>query len=136
MYNPQSRVHYVQKVILDDHGRPQGGWKTGIWSSWQLGLRSKNSGKRESAVWFWLVGVILAMTICLPIWHSHCTLHKSHVHCSGNMQLWACNSLNPLLCLQRQVAKLGSELLYYWPLLRNNNNNDNKSWKMHFKSWW
>jgi len=29
--------------------------------------------------------------------------------------------LNQLFCLQRQVAKLGSELFYYWPLLRNNN---------------
>jgi len=48
------------------------------------------------------------------------TLHKSQVRCFGNMQLRACNSLNPLLCLQRQVAKLGRELFYYWPLLRNN----------------
>jgi len=47
--------------------------------------------------------------------------HKSQVHCFGNMQSWACISLNPLLCLHRQVAKLWSELLYYWPLLRNNN---------------
>jgi len=29
--------------------------------------------------------------------------------------------LNPLLWLQRQVAKLASELFYYWPSLRNNN---------------
>ena len=49
------------------------------------------------------------------------TVHKSQVHCSGIMQRWACSSLNPLLCLQRQVAKLVSTLFYYWPLLRNNN---------------
>jgi len=49
------------------------------------------------------------------------TLHLSQVYCSSNMQWWACSSLNPLHCLQRQVAKLGSELFYYWPLLRNNN---------------
>ena len=49
------------------------------------------------------------------------TLHKSRqVQCSGNMQWWACSSLNLLLCLQRQVTKLGSELFYSWPLLRNN----------------
>jgi len=49
------------------------------------------------------------------------TMHKSRVHCFDNMQLWACSSLNPLLlCLQRQVAKLGSEF-YYWPLLHINN---------------
>jgi len=29
--------------------------------------------------------------------------------------------INSLLRLQRQVAKRGSELFYYWPLLRNNN---------------
>jgi len=50
------------------------------------------------------------------------TLHKSRqVQCSGNMQWWACSSLNLLLCLQRQVAKFGSELFYSWPWLRNNN---------------
>jgi len=49
------------------------------------------------------------------------TLHKSRqVQCSGNMQWWACSSLNLLLCLQRQVTKLGSELFYSRPLLRNN----------------
>jgi len=65
----------------------------------------------------------------LIIWVNRCndslfadmtlTLHKSQVHCFGNMQmmqLCACCSLNPFLCLQRQVAKLASELLYYWPL--------------------
>jgi len=41
------------------------------------------------------------------------TLYKSQVHCSANIQWWACSSLDPLLCLQRQVAKLGSEL-FYW----------------------
>jgi len=49
------------------------------------------------------------------------TLHKSQVHCSGNMRWWACSSLDQLFCLQRQAAKLGSELFCYWPLLRNNN---------------
>jgi len=41
------------------------------------------------------------------------TLHKSQVHCFGNMQLWACSSLMFAPCLQRQVEKLGSELFYY-----------------------
>jgi len=49
------------------------------------------------------------------------TVHKSHVHCSDIMQWWACSWLNPLLCLQRQIAKLVSALFYYWRLLRNNN---------------
>jgi len=53
------------------------------------------------------------MTLTLPM--------SRQVHYSGSMQWWACSSLNPLLCLQRQVAKLGSELFYSWPLLRDNN---------------
>jgi len=47
-------------------------------------------------------------------------LQNSQVHCSGVMQWWACSSLNPFLSLQRHVATLANELLYYWPLLRNN----------------
>jgi len=58
------------------------------------------------------------MVVYLPVWHS---LHKIQVHCCGIMHWWACSSLNPLLCLQRQIAKLVSALFYYWPLLRNNN---------------
>jgi len=49
------------------------------------------------------------------------TSHKTQVHCSGNMRWWACSSLDPLPCMQRQAANFGSELFYYWPLLRNNN---------------
>ena len=39
------------------------------------------------------------------------TLHKSQVHCFGNVQLWACSLAvhSCPLCPQRQVAKLGSE---------------------------
>jgi len=36
------------------------------------------------------------------------------------MQWWAGSSLNSLLRLQRHVAKRGSELFCYWPLLRSN----------------
>ena len=64
----------------------------------------------------WLLRVlILAMTVYFPM---TLALHKSQVHCVGNTQLWACSLLNPLLCLQRQVAKLASELFFHWPLLR------------------
>jgi len=58
------------------------------------------------------------------------TLHKCRVDCSGVMQWWwACSSLNPLHCLQRWVAKLGSGLLWCWCSLRNNNMATN----VHFK---
>jgi len=45
------------------------------------------------------------------------TLHKSQVHCSDQFTVhtrW-------ILCLQRQVAELTSELLYCQSLSRNNN---------------
>jgi len=70
----------------------------------------------KSAVQFRLVGLILAMTVFLPIWHSHCS--RAMFTDFGNKQLWACRSLNWLLCLQRPIAKLASESFYYWRLLR------------------
>jgi len=86
---------------------------------WKLGPRSKISWKREIS------------NLILISWVNSCndslfadmilTLHKSQIHCFDNMQLWACSSINPLLCLQRQVSKLASELFYYWSLLRDNN---------------
>jgi len=47
------------------------------------------------------------------------TLHKNQVHCSGFIQL-AVHSW-PLLCLQREVAKLVSGFFYCCYLLLNNN---------------
>jgi len=76
----------------------------------------------KSAVQFLSVGLILAVTVFADM---TLTLHKSQVHCFANMQLWACRSLNSLLCLQRQVAKLARDLFYHWPLLRNNNMGSN-----------
>jgi len=45
------------------------------------------------------------------------TLHKTQVQYSGVIQWWACR---PLICLQRQVAKLASGLFYCWSSLCNN----------------
>jgi len=125
-----SLLCWVQHIYrADNHGRPQGG-KNGHFPPWKRGLRSKISRKRE------------IISLILISWGNSCndtlfvdttlTLHKTRVPCPGNMQLWACSSLNPLLCLQRHVAKLGSELFYYWPLLRNNNM-ATKTSKMHFE---
>jgi len=97
------------------------GCKTGICPPPEIGTKkAKFLENVKSAVWFWLVGLILAMTAYLPMWHT--------AQWSGNMQLWACSSLNPLLCLQRQVAELASELFCYWPLLRNINMATNLRW--------
>ena len=49
------------------------------------------------------------------------TLHKSEIHWYGVMPWWAaCGSLVSTH-LQRQGAKLGNAMFYYWPSLRNNN---------------
>jgi len=99
---PNGRVARVEE---EKHGRPQGGGKTGICPPWKLGLRRKNFWKRE------ISSLILTSWVnCNSLFNDMTlTLHKSQVRCFGNMQLWACNSLNPLLCMKRQVAKLGSE---------------------------
>ena len=79
-----------------------------------------------SAIPTHLILIILFYSTAICIWSLKCknattlTLHKSQVHCFGDIQLGACSSLNPILYQQRQVAKLASELFYYWPLLRNN----------------
>jgi len=72
-----------------------------------------------SAPSFKLINLILAMIVCLPVWHSHCTRARFPVLMSCNAEL-AVHSC-PLLCLQRQVTKRESGLFYCWPLLRNNN---------------
>jgi len=63
---------------------------------------------------------ILAMTVYFPVWHSHCTRASLTVLESRHDELLTVHSC-PLICLQRQVAKHGKELFYYWTLLRNNN---------------
>jgi len=64
-----------------------------------------------------LIELILAMTVCFPVWHSHCTKASFTVLVSRRDELLTVHSC-PLICLQRQVAKLGKELFYYWTLLR------------------
>jgi len=59
------------------------------------------------------------------------TLHKSQcTYCSGIMQPLNCRSLDWLLSLQMQIVKVGSELFYYYALLRHKNM---ASLKVHFK---
>jgi len=68
---------------------------------------------------FRLIDLILALTVYLAVWHSHCTRTRITILLSYSDEL-AFHSCS-LLCLQRQVTKLASGLLYRWSLLRNNN---------------
>jgi len=70
----------------------------------------------KSGIQFWLFRLILAMTLCLPIWHSHCTRVgvTLSIACSYELAVHSCR----LLACRGRLSKLGSEL-YSWPLLRN-----------------
>jgi len=41
--------------------------------TWKLGLRTKYFWKELKSASFRLIGLILAMTVFLPVWNSHCT---------------------------------------------------------------
>jgi len=66
-----------------------------------------------------LIDLVLALTVHLPVWHSHCTRVRFTVLvlCSDELAVNSC----PPLYLQKQVAKLANGLFYRWSLLRNNN---------------
>ena len=80
--------------------------------------------KAKRGFWYYkqifpLIDLVLAMTVLLPVWNSHCTRVRFTVvvSCSDELAVHSC----PLLCLQRWVAKVASGLFYCWSLLRNNN---------------
>ena len=54
------------------HGCPQRG-KYAFPPSWKLGLGTKNVRKSEATSRFRLIDLFLAITLYLPVWHSHCT---------------------------------------------------------------
>jgi len=104
------------------------GGKTGICLPLEIGTKNqKFLEKLKSAVYFRVINLILAMTVYLPIWHSHCTRTRFTVlvWCSDEFGIHSC----PLLCLQMQVAKLASRLFHCWSLLCNNT----VSWQLIFK---
>jgi len=104
---------------------PNLGWvhpwvKTGICPSLEIGTKNQNFLENvTSAAQLRLIDLNLAMTIYVPVCHSHCTRARFTVlvSCSGEQAVHSC----PLLCLQGQVAKLTSGLFYRWSLLRNSN---------------
>ena len=110
-----------------------GGGQNGHFLPLLIGLRTKYTTKPEvNSLIPILIELILAMTVYLPVWHSHCTRASFTVLVSRRDELLTVHAC-PLICLQRQVAKLGKELFYYWTLLRNNNMGKNNSSKVHFK---
>jgi len=74
-------------------------YKTGNWPPGNWDWEGKISGKRENS------------SLILISWVNSCndslfadmtlTLHKSQVHCFGNMQLWACSSIRFFACRGR-----------------------------------
>jgi len=66
----------------------------------------------KSASCFLLIDLILAMTVFLRVWNSHCTRVRFTVvvSCGDELAVHSC----PLLCLHRRVAKVASRLFYCW----------------------
>jgi len=98
-----------------------GPWvKMGICPSLEIGTKNQNFLENlTSGAQFWLISLILAMTVYLAVWHSHCIRARFTllVSCSGELAVHSCL----LLCLQGQVAKLASGLFYCCSSLCNNN---------------
>jgi len=69
---------------------------------WKLRLKSKYFLKMRNQK-------LNVMAVCLPVWHSHCTRNRFTVlvSCSDELTVHSC----PLICLKRQVVKLGNGLL-------------------------
>jgi len=67
--------------------------KTSICPPWKLALRTKYFCKNlKSASSFWLIDLILEITVFLPVWNSHCTRLRFTVtvSCSGELAVHSC----------------------------------------------
>jgi len=115
-------LHWAQRVLNSWYVKTTGigRWvKTGICSSLQRRYKNQNFLENlTSAAQFRVIDFFLAMTVYLPIWHSHCTRARFTVlaSCSGELTVHSC----PLLSLQSQVTKLASGFFYCWSSLCNN----------------
>ena len=101
---------------IPQHGCSQGGVNGHLPP---LEIVSKNEKFLENlklAAKFLLIHLIAATTVYLPVWHCTRARFTVLVSYSDEIAVRSC----PLLCLQMQVAKLASRLLYCWSLLRNN----------------
>ena len=83
---------------------------------WKLGVRTKNLQKTWSQqVNSDLIDLILAMTVHLPVWHSHCTRARFTV-------LVLCDSELAFAHVRLFTCRGGCErIVVIWSLLRNNN---------------
>jgi len=95
------------------HGRPQGG-ETGICPPLEIGPRNNFLENVKSAAQFRLIDLILAMTVHLPVRHSHCTRASFTVLVSCSRELAV------HFCLVHGMAELGNGFFCCWSLLRNN----------------
>jgi len=115
-----SQANSFELVVRQNHGRPQGGGKTGICPS-QLQIGTKNQNFLEiltSGAQF--RSIYLLQWQFISRYKTHTALEPGSLfrcHCSGEL---AVHSF-PLLCLQRQFAKLAIRLFYCSSLLCNNN---------------
>jgi len=99
-----TQANNFELVVQQNHGRPQG-VKTVICPSLEIETKNQNLWENlTSAAQFQLVDLFLAMTVYLPVWHSHCIRARFTVlgSCSGELSVHS----SLLLCLQGQVAKL------------------------------
>jgi len=88
------------------HGRPRGGG-TGICPLLEIGTKKQKFLENvKSGIEFWLFGLILAMTVCLPTWHSHGTRVSFTVliTCSYKLAVHSC----PLLAYRGRLWNSGA----------------------------
>ena len=102
---------YWNNIIVATAWASAGG-ENGHLPPWRLGLSTNFFRKREvikqvSIYWF-----NFAMSIYLPIWHSHCTRFRFIHFTVSELAVRSC----PLLC----VTKRASGFICCWSLLRNN----------------
>jgi len=105
-----------------------GGRQKGICPPLEIETKNENFlEKLKLAAQFWSIDLISCNgNLCIIM---TLALHASQVHCFGVMYCYdmvlcsdeLADHSCPLLCLQRQVVKLASGLLYCRSLLRNNN---------------
>ena len=115
-WNQENRV---ELMVRQNHGRPQG-VQNGHFPPLEIGTKNQNLLENvTSAAPFRLIDLFLTMTVYQPVRNSRCTRTRFTVlvSCSAELAVYSC----PLLCPQRQVAKLASGLFYCWSLLCNNN---------------
>jgi len=110
----------IRQTLVSMGVRWRGGGKAVICPSLEIEIKDQLFPETpKSAALFQINDLILALTVYLPVSHSHCTSARFIVivSCSDELAVHSCL----LLCLQRRVAKDASGLFYCWSLLRNNN---------------